>query len=261
MTTRYTFENSWELAEARLRGLQNMWDAASFRILRQVSVPAGARCLEVGAGSGSVTRWLAQEVGPDGLVCSVDIDATFLRELNLPNVEVHEIDITKDDLPAAGFDVVYARLVLEHIPDAVGTVLGRLRDALRPGGTLIVADLDTPGPDNIHPRSDVYRAVSTTFLDIAADNGWDVNFGRRLPSLLAAAGLGDVAADGTQRILNGGHEALAMMRLSFEQVRGALKARGHSDEEVDVSIACLDDPRTTWMSAILVHAWGKLLAG
>lgn len=45
-----------------------------------------------------VSDWLAEKVGPEGLVVASDIDTRFLDRLSLPNLEVRKIDVTSDPL-------------------------------------------------------------------------------------------------------------------------------------------------------------------
>ena len=52
----------------RLRAQARDWEAATARILGQISLPADARCLDAGCGPGETTRLLAQRVGPGGRV-------------------------------------------------------------------------------------------------------------------------------------------------------------------------------------------------
>ena len=51
---------------ARLKLLEALCDPWTFRHLDGIGVRQGWRCLEVGAGAGSVVRWLSERVGPHG---------------------------------------------------------------------------------------------------------------------------------------------------------------------------------------------------
>jgi predicted O-methyltransferase YrrM len=81
---------------ARLRLIEAEQDPQTFRYLDGIGVGAGWRCLEVGAGAGSVVRWLSERVGTEGRVVAVDLDPRFLGDLCEPNVEVRRCDITSD---------------------------------------------------------------------------------------------------------------------------------------------------------------------
>jgi len=68
--------------------LEQVADPITLRRLERLDVREGWRCLEVGAGHGSVVRWLARPVGPQGPVVATDLDTRFLRDLAAPNIEV-----------------------------------------------------------------------------------------------------------------------------------------------------------------------------
>ena len=89
-------------------------------------------CLEAGAGGGSITEWLCKRVGDQGRVLATDIDTRFVGELSYPNLDVQRHDITTDDVPESEFDLVHARLLLEHLPGHA-LALSKLVAALKPG--------------------------------------------------------------------------------------------------------------------------------
>ena len=75
--------------------MSQMLNPQMFFRFEQLGVAAGWACLEVGAGNGSVSHWLAQRVGPTGHVVASDIDTRFLDRLALPNLEVRRLDVTQ----------------------------------------------------------------------------------------------------------------------------------------------------------------------
>ncbi|MCI0548920.1 MAG: class I SAM-dependent methyltransferase, partial [Candidatus Rokubacteria bacterium] len=121
----------------RLRLLEARYDAQTIRRLRALGPLAGAHCLEVAAGAGSVARWLAGEVGAGGWVVATDADPRFLGGLVGPNLEVRRHDILTDALPEATYDLVHCRALLLHL-GAPQRALERMVAALRPGGWLLV---------------------------------------------------------------------------------------------------------------------------
>lgn len=99
--------------DERLSLLESIFDPISRR--RRSLVQPGWRCLEIGAGRGSMAVWLAQQVGDKGHVVATDIDVTYLKRLALPNLEVRRHNILEDPAEALGvgsFDMVSMRLVL-----------------------------------------------------------------------------------------------------------------------------------------------------
>src|SRR4051794_17870088 len=111
-TSNYVFDNAWERGRARLATVEELLDPGSERHLARAGVGRGARCLEVGAGGGSIARWMCERTGPDGSVVATDLDTRYLDTLQVPNLEVRRHDIVTDPLEDGTFDLVHARLVL-----------------------------------------------------------------------------------------------------------------------------------------------------
>jgi O-antigen biosynthesis protein len=110
-------------------------------LLRPLMLQSGMRALDVGAGSGVLSRFL----GEAGLEV-VALEGTLARARSaavrcegLPNVHVVSGDIEAFDDPS-GFDIVTCVGVLEHVPAARrGPFLRRLRALTRPTGVLVLA--------------------------------------------------------------------------------------------------------------------------
>jgi len=94
---------------ARLRLLQERYDARTFGRLTAFGPLAGAVCLEMGAGAGSVASWLAVQAGPSGHVVATDADPRFLAGTEAAGVEVRRHDILADPLEPARYDLVHCR--------------------------------------------------------------------------------------------------------------------------------------------------------
>jgi ubiquinone/menaquinone biosynthesis C-methylase UbiE len=98
---------------------------------RPVHQHPGVRCLEVGAGRGSIARRLCEYVGPKGRVTATDLQTDFLSELSLLNLDVLPHDVTTGEFPESSFDLVHVRAVLMHIADRMA-VLQRMVSWLAP---------------------------------------------------------------------------------------------------------------------------------
>ena len=127
-----------DIERVRLSMLAQSLDPGTFRLLERVGVEPGMHVLELGAGTGSVSAWLAGRVGADGRVMSTDVDLRFHADM-LANVIVRQHDAARDPLPAEHFHLVHARAVIQHIPERV-EVMARLAAALRPGGAMVIED-------------------------------------------------------------------------------------------------------------------------
>jgi ubiquinone/menaquinone biosynthesis C-methylase UbiE len=133
---------SSETARDRVNEARTVMDLAG--------ISQGMSVADIGAGEGYYTVRLAQRVGAKGRVLAQDIDPETLRELGLrierqrlDNVSTKRGAMDDPGLPAKSFD----RIMLVHMYHEVGepyAFLWRLRPALRPGGSVVVVDVDRP---------------------------------------------------------------------------------------------------------------------
>lgn len=189
----YFLDQAWYAERDRLNAMSAHWDAGTAAIAQQCGLAPGWRVLEVGAGAGSVTRLFADAVGPSGSVLAVDIDPRLLADIDEPHVEIRQADVRVDDLPEASFDLVHARMVIEHLADAKRLVLERLVRSLRPGGWLFIEDLDWAGADLCWPPSEpVTRALEAAQSFAASAVQYDPRYGRTLNAEFRLLGLTDV---------------------------------------------------------------------
>jgi precorrin-6B methylase 2 len=77
----------------RLELLEQRLGLLTKRRIQRLEVRKGARCLEIGGGRGSITRWLSYVVGSAGRVIATDLQLGFLTKIDAPNVEVLRRDI------------------------------------------------------------------------------------------------------------------------------------------------------------------------
>src|SRR5687767_5144833 len=137
----YLFTHEDKAERERLAAIEAGLDPITIQCLEKIGVGEGWRCLEVGAGAGSIAAWLCRRVGPNGKVVATDLQTKFLEAIDAPNLEIRKHDITREELEAGAFDFVSARKVLEHLADP-SAALRRMAAALRPGGWLLVEDTD-----------------------------------------------------------------------------------------------------------------------
>jgi SAM-dependent methyltransferase len=185
----------------RLRAQARDWEPATARILDQISLPAGASCLDAGCGPGETTRLLAQRVGPGGRVLGIDVDASIgtlavkmLRGSGYRHCAFRAHDLAADEsVPGGPFDLVYARLLLIHLPDPAAA-LARLWEAVAPGGYLVVQDYDA-GTFGVLPELPSFAEMTRVIIGTFQAVGADVRTGALLPQLFVQAGAG--IPDGT----------------------------------------------------------------
>ena len=258
-STTYLLDNSRAQAAQRMRVLARLFDAATRRALTAVGITDGWNCLEVGGGGGSVAHWLAERVAPGGSVLCTDIDPRHVSEPARGNLRIETHDVARDPLPAASFDLIHARLVLIHIPER-GAVIGRLVDALKPGGWLVIEDFDAMSilPDSHINPHEVQLAASEAMRKYMNRGGTDPRFGRSLYGRFRAAGLTEVAAEGRVLMFDRGNGGAELLRANFEQLGGELVAAGFiTAEQLRADIARLDSEDYAAPSPIMWTATGR----
>jgi ubiquinone/menaquinone biosynthesis C-methylase UbiE len=165
-----------------------------------LGVTAGERILDIGCGSGVVTREIATRVGASGRVVGLDASPALLavaRDLADQagvgdRVEFREGSAIHLPFPDGAFDAVIAVTVLSHTPGAEAAIPEMARVARR-GGRIGVFDLDTDMTAVTHPDRALTRRIVAASSDATAVDGWLV---RRVPLLLAQAGIEDVRVRG-----------------------------------------------------------------
>ncbi len=238
MEPAYPLEHASELEPERLKLLEEHADATTTRRLRDAGLRRGWDCLEVGAGGGSIARWLSVEVGASGHVTALDIDTSLLTWLVSRNLEVVDGDVLDIELPVQSFDLIHTRMVLMEIPER-RRALDRMISWLRPGGWLVVEELDwmaiqaDPDPERVAIFGAYQDALPTM----------DFECGRALLDELNSSGLHGTTADVCVDIVQGGTPRARWDQLSMLALMDhVLDAGTATIEQIDAQIAKLNDP-------------------
>ena len=250
----YVYDQDWKEERDRLAGMEQLWDDGTKAIVESLGISPGWRCLEIGGGAGSIAEWLADRVAPAGEVLATDVSTRYLSAIERPNLEVREHDVLKDPLPAEHYDLVHARLVVEHLGRPA---LERMAPAVRPGGWLVLEDYSFAAVA-VDPPDERFERVTAAVLDFMSQAGFDPEYGPKLVHELEAVGLEAVEAAGRSRVYRGGSPGTAFMRLSLDSLRDALVAAGAlTADDVDQALARVDDPETVFTSPLMIGAWGR----
>jgi ubiquinone/menaquinone biosynthesis C-methylase UbiE len=131
------FDKFCRFRDTLTTGLSNHGDEA----LRQLSLPKGARVLDVGCGYGDTTQHIARQVGPSGEAVGVDCAANFIdvarreaKEADIANATFLVADVQTDDLQGP-YDYAFSRFGTMFFNMPVGA-LRNIRRALKPGAGL-----------------------------------------------------------------------------------------------------------------------------
>ena len=255
----YMLANEGKEASARFAALAELYDARTIDHLRRVGVTRGWRCLEVGGGSGTIAKWLADRVGPTGYVLATDVDTRFLEPLRSPTLEVMCHDIGSNPLPKVSFDLIHTRLVLMHVRGR-DKALNRLISSLKPGGWLLMEEYDSYSisPDPTVCAGETSLKTHSAMLQFLEANGVDRRYGRVLPGQMRKRGLTSVGGEGQIFVWQHSSPGIAMMRANFEQLRQPMvKGKYVTQQQFDEDLARLDDAAFMMPSSILWTIWGR----
>ncbi len=216
----YTLDPAWHAERDRLNSITSLYDPQTLQACSRLGLGEGWRCLDIGAGTGSVAELLAERVGENGRVLAVDIDVRFLEPLATDALEVLRADVRSDKLPD-GFDLVHARLVLEHLPEREA-VLDAMVSATRPGGWVLVEDFDWSTAAAVDPPSEVHAKVVGALKAFFSMHGYDAAPG---PQAAAAAASRWARARGRRHRVDPGAGPPRARRAAVGAARGSARPR------------------------------------
>jgi trans-aconitate methyltransferase len=250
----YAFPHAAADESRRLELFQQRLDPLTIRRIERLDIRAGAACLEIGGGRGSITRWLSELVGPNGSVTATDLQLDFLASIDAPNVEVLRHDLRTDTFPERSFDLIHARAVLMHIPDDPD-IVQRIVSWLRPGGWLLLEEpdfgmwlLDADPVWARHPN-----AWHETF-----PNG-SLSRGRTLLGQIHQFGLVDVGADAELDIIEAGSPLAEFYSLSMAAIGPpAVDASALTPEQATALVDRPTDPDFLACGFAHIGVWGRL---
>jgi SAM-dependent methyltransferase len=255
----YQLDHEWQTEHERLTRIGAILDPVTIGCLETIGVTTGWRCLEVGAGAGSIATWLCRRVGAHGQVVATDLEVKFLTVLDSPNLEIRQHDIVHDPLEPAAFDLVHARCVLEHLPGREAA-LTKMVKALKPGGWLLVEDTDYVSFLPVaRDQTAMFERAWWQFFAPLRQAGWAPYYARTHSATLRRHGLRDAQCVGRVFEWGGVRPATAQWLFAFQRFRDRTVEAGLlSQQEADAFLALLETPEFTAWSPIIFSAWGRV---
>jgi SAM-dependent methyltransferase len=239
MTRDYVLDQGFSEERARLSGMEALWDPGTQALLDELGIGAGWKCLEVGAGGGSMVEWMASR---GAHVTAIDIDTRFIEHLASDSITVRRVDLREDELPATEYDLVHSRLVLEHLTDRK-QILERLVATLKPGGWMVIEDYDWTNY-GFEDGSRGFSEIGEVIFEFMTTAGFERDYGRRVVSDMEAAGLTEMRGEGRARLIDSTSPGFDFFRLTFESLRQAIvKAGLLSAEQAQAAASVFQEDR------------------
>ena len=168
--------------------------AVDYRTLQPLLVP-GIRVLDVGCGTGAITKDIAKVIGEKGHITGIDNTEKFIaggKEMygHAKNMELIAIDLFQFE-PQEKFDLIVSARTTQWLSDVPKALL-KMKSMLKQGGMLSILDYNhtkvqwTPEPPKIMTK--FYAA----FLKWRETSGMNNRIGDELPDLFEQAGFANV---------------------------------------------------------------------
>lgn len=188
-----TTERNDELVRLRSQALR--FQEREIQLLSSFNLPSAGRLLDMGCGLAHIAEMIARRF-PDLEVTGIDESEDLLSRAKAriedwpKNLKLNACDARNTNLSQASFDFVYCRFLLQHLSDPL-IVLGEAMRLLKPGGQILLADIDDSFL-SLYPEPDSFTQLKSSSAQKQAEFGGDRYIGRKLPSLLMSAGFSKV---------------------------------------------------------------------
>ena len=167
---------------------------------RYAHIKEGMTILDVGCGTGNMSLWMAEKVGPKGQVIGIDASAEQIevskaraKSMGLENIRFVHLDFSQIRSLDTLFDIAYCRFILIHLTQPLEAIK-LMTLVTRPGGAVVCEEPIT----NLHecsPEHAAFDHANKLTISLGRTKGVDYNIGTRLPELFAAAQLDDLQFD------------------------------------------------------------------
>ena len=214
------------------------------RLLRSVGIARGMRIADIGCGVGTVSLWMASQVGPSGAVACIDnsheqIESArrIAQECGQSNLTFLVASADAVNLPDASLDIVYCRFLLDHLPHPEAA-LAEMRRLLRPQGALVTETIDLSGLAT-DPHDPAYDQEIRHMREVNAKRGVDGASGMKVHRLFRNAGFGNIQVSLHQPAYLSGEEK-RFWEYSVAESAAAFVARGfYTEEEMTLRVQAM----------------------
>jgi len=236
-------------------------EAQTAQQMELIRLCEGMTVLDAGGGTGAVARTIARLIGPTGRVVLFDQSEERLRHgrtlaEGIENLSFVQGDLRDITLPPNHFDLVWSRFVFEYLQQPE-PVLKQLARVAKPGGRVVVGDLDGNGLFHFPIAPHISEQLES--LQRALRGAFDPFVGRKLYNLFRRSGFTDIRTHVLPYHVYAGEAdrgALENWEQKFATIRKAAIRAFPTEDEYDRFVgefmAMLRDPDTFTYSVLII---------
>ena len=190
----------------------------------------GMKAIDIGCASGEVTRTMAEitdnVVGFDCSVNRIEQAIQIDSKLGINNIKYVVGNAYKTRLEDNYYDFVWARFLFEYLGKKPLPVLQELKRITKPGGKVVVVDIDGNCVFHYPIDTELEKAIQETVLIANKITGWDPYVGRKLYNFFYQTGFKDIKVDilpYNQVIGEPSPEVYKLWEMKINTVKNAMK--------------------------------------
>jgi ubiquinone/menaquinone biosynthesis C-methylase UbiE len=165
--------------------------------------------LDVGCGSGSITRGIADQVGPEGFVTGIDVSDQLIRQAQssfstIKNLQFEIADVNTYSSEKK-FDVITSARVLQWVANP-REILLKMKALLKPGGCIAILDYNHEKIEFAPEVPHVVKNFYYTFLHWRHDAGMDNAIADHLEGIFEDIGLRNIDVQDQSEVSSSGSD-------------------------------------------------------
>lgn len=218
--------------------LDQLYNPTTQEFLLKSGLRPGMTILDIGCGSGAMTCWMAEQVGPDGQVIGIENDANQLNaaqkraaDQGLENIKLELCSAYDIEDLGRQFDLVYCRFVQHHLHDPEN-VIAKIHQVLKPNG-IYVAEEGIVNYAFSYPYSSAWGSEESrlppVWTDVPADNR-DGNIGVKMVTKMKRAGFKVEKANIVHPVLVTRKDK-ELLLLGIDEMKSFYLSEGHTEDE------------------------------
>lgn len=187
--------------------LNELVNPSTQAFLQQSGLKPGMNVLDLSCGIGTMSCWLAEQVGPEGMVVAIDTNEKnlgFGRQLaeraECQNVEFVNLSIRELDKIQTRFDFIYSRFLLVHLENPIDAIQA-IHNHLEPGG-IFACESIILGNEFCYPESDSFNRWRELNYETFKSFGKDPQTGMKLHKMMHETGFHNIHCKIYQPILD-----------------------------------------------------------